>query len=162
MHDTFYELTAMLYMLSPKEMTIPIIFPCPEPQEILLDSLNPGCHTYVIQNSLIHNFLVGNLYKLLAKVLAYRLKKMMGKVVSKYQNAFVEGRQILDVVLIANEAIDTMLRSNRVGVLCKLDIEKAYNHGLKARGSVIPVLVSSSYGGAQLPSWKGKRGWLLV
>ena len=45
MHDTFYELTAMLYMLSPNEMTIPIIFPCPEPQEILLDSLNPGCHT---------------------------------------------------------------------------------------------------------------------
>ena len=82
----------------------------------------------VIRNSLIHNFLVGSLYKLLAKVLAYRLKKMMGKVVSKYQNAFVEGRQILDVILIANEAIDTMLRSNRVGVLCKLDIEKAYDH----------------------------------
>ena len=36
--------------------------------------------------------LVGNLYKLLAKVLTNRLKKMMGKVVSKYHNAFVEGR----------------------------------------------------------------------
>ena len=72
--------------------------------------------------------LVGSLYKLLAKVLGNRLKKMMGKVVSKHQNAFVEGRQILDAVLIANEAIDAMLRSNRVGVLCKLDIEKAYDH----------------------------------
>ena len=72
--------------------------------------------------------LVGSLYKLLAKVLGNRLKKMMGKVVSKHQNAFVEGRQILDAVLIANEAIDAMLKSNRVGVLCKLDIEKAYDH----------------------------------
>ena len=48
--------------------------------------------------------------------------------VSKLQNAFVEGRQILDVVLIANKAIDMMLRSNRSGVLCKLDIKKAYDH----------------------------------
>ena len=41
---------------------------------------------------------------------------------------FVEGRQILDVVLIANEAIDSILRSDRSGVLCKLDVEMAYDH----------------------------------
>ncbi|RVW50222.1 Threonine--tRNA ligase, mitochondrial 1 [Vitis vinifera] len=72
--------------------------------------------------------LVGGLYKLLAKVLANRLKKVMGKVVSSAQNAFVEGRQILDAALIANEAIDSMLKSKESGVLCKLDIEKAYDH----------------------------------
>ena len=72
--------------------------------------------------------LVGSLYKLLAKVLANRLEKMISKVVSNFQNAFVEGKQILDVVLIENEAIDLILKSNRVGVLCKLDIEKAYDH----------------------------------
>ena len=40
----------------------------------------------------------------------------------------VEGRQILVVVLVANEAVDSILRSNRGAILCKLDIEKAYNH----------------------------------
>ena len=41
---------------------------------------------------------------------------------------FVEGRQILDAALIANEAIDSMLKKNESRVLCKLDIEKAYDH----------------------------------
>ena len=72
--------------------------------------------------------LVGGLYKLLAKVLANRLKKVVGKVVSSAQNAFVEGRQILDAALIVNEAIDSLLNQNESGVLCKLDIEKAYDH----------------------------------
>ena len=72
--------------------------------------------------------LVGGLYKLLAKVLANRLKKVVGKVVSSAQNAFVEGRQILDAALIANEAINSFLKRNENGVLCKLDIEKTYDH----------------------------------
>ena len=38
------------------------------------------------------NSLVGNLYKLMAKVLANRIKKVIYKVISESQNAFVEGR----------------------------------------------------------------------
>ena len=72
--------------------------------------------------------LVGGLYKWLAKVLANRLKLVVGKVIAKAQNAFVEGRQILDVVIVANKVIDLILKSNEGAMMCKLDIEKAYNH----------------------------------
>ena len=72
--------------------------------------------------------LVGSLYKLLVKVLANSLKKVVSKVVSPTQNAFVEGRQILDATLIANETIDSLLKWDGYGVLCKLDLAKTYDH----------------------------------
>ena len=72
--------------------------------------------------------LLGSLYKILAKVLANRLRCVIDKVVSPSQNAFVEERQILDVTLIANEVVVSMLRRNDGGLVCKLDIEKSYDH----------------------------------
>lgn len=68
------------------------------------------------------------MYKWIAKVLSLRLRKVIGKVISESQHAFVGERQILDASLIANEVIDARLRNGVLGLLCKLDIEKAYDH----------------------------------
>lgn len=69
--------------------------------------------------------MVGSLYKLLAKVLANRLKKVVAKVDFNLQNSLVEERQILDVILITNEAIGSWLKNYSNVVLYDLDIEKA-------------------------------------
>ena len=63
--------------------------------------------------------LVGGLYKLLAKVLANRLKRVVGNLVSDFQHVFVGIRQILDAILIANKVIDSRLKGNMRGIICK-------------------------------------------
>lgn len=52
----------------------------------------------------------------------------MNKLVNKAQNVFVEGRQILDAFLIANQIIDSIDKIKDSNILCKLDIEKSYDH----------------------------------
>ncbi|GKV45281.1 hypothetical protein SLEP1_g52387 [Rubroshorea leprosula] len=71
--------------------------------------------------------LIGVMYKILAKLLANRLKKVLHQVVGEQQTAFLSGRQLMDGVLIANEVIDKAKKKKRKTIMFKIDFEKAYD-----------------------------------
>ncbi|KAJ0732921.1 putative RNA-directed DNA polymerase [Helianthus annuus] len=71
--------------------------------------------------------LIGVINKAISKVLVIRLRKVIGKLVSEEQTAFLAGRNISDGPLILNETIAWMKRARKSGMLFKIDINKAYD-----------------------------------
>jgi hypothetical protein len=65
--------------------------------------------------------LVSGVYKIIAKVLASRLRRVVETIISKPQNELLKGKQIVDFVLIANKCLNSRIRSGDPEVLCKLD-----------------------------------------
>lgn len=72
-----------------------------------------------------HTSLVGSIYKLVAEVLADRLKKVLPEIIGELQGAFVDDRQILDEVPITNELVHSRKRDKKPGLLFKIEMEKA-------------------------------------
>lgn len=72
--------------------------------------------------------LVGSVYKIIVKLLANKLSLVLAKIVSHSQNACIMGMQIQDSVLIANKCLDSRMKSEVPGVLCKSNLEKAFDH----------------------------------
>ncbi|XP_058784117.1 uncharacterized protein LOC131658884 [Vicia villosa] len=65
--------------------------------------------------------LIGSMYRILSKLLAQRLKKVISKLVSKCQSAFVARRNMLDGVLIVNETLDVTKREKKSYMMVKVD-----------------------------------------
>ncbi|KAH0765964.1 hypothetical protein KY285_001835 [Solanum tuberosum] len=72
--------------------------------------------------------LITGIYKVIAMLLTERLKKVVDRLVNKHQMAFIKGRQIMDAALIASECVNSRMKGDKPSVMCKLDIEKAYDH----------------------------------
>ena len=73
--------------------------------------------------------LCNTIYKIISKLLANRLKPILPRIINPFQEAFVQGRNIQDNILIAHEVFHSF--HNKKGkygwMAIKLDMEKAYD-----------------------------------
>ncbi|KAL3701408.1 hypothetical protein R1sor_019430 [Riccia sorocarpa] len=69
-------------------------------------------------------------YKLIGRILAMRLKKILPRIVDIDQTGFVEGRSIMDNVLSLKLCQDLTNITGEPALFCKLDFEKAFDRPL--------------------------------
>ena len=67
------------------------------------------------------------IYKIISKVIANCLKPLLPLIISSEQARFVEGRQILDGIIMVHETIHSLKATRILGMLLKLDLSKAYD-----------------------------------
>ncbi|XP_071699063.1 uncharacterized protein [Rutidosis leptorrhynchoides] len=71
--------------------------------------------------------LIGSYYKIVAKLISNRLRKVLLGLIGPEQSAFLKGRFILDGALIVNETIDYLKANKKKGFILKADFEKAFD-----------------------------------
>lgn len=67
------------------------------------------------------------LYKLVTKTLTIRLKGVADKLIHSTQTAFMKNRNIMSGIMCLHEILHETKRRKEVGVILKLDFEKAYD-----------------------------------
>lgn len=71
--------------------------------------------------------LIGIINKIVSKVLAIRLKPIIGSVISDTQSGFIANRSITDGPLMVNEIISYLKKVKKSAMLLKIDFEKAFD-----------------------------------
>ena len=66
-------------------------------------------------------------YKIISKILAHRIKKILPYLVSENQGGFIPRRHITDNVILIQEAIHSSLSRKEKGMLVKLDMANAFD-----------------------------------
>ena len=67
------------------------------------------------------------IYKIISKVISNCLKPLLPKLINPKKSWFVEGRKILDRVILVHEVLHLLKITRKPGMMIKLDIKKAYN-----------------------------------
>jgi hypothetical protein len=67
------------------------------------------------------------IYKIITKFIALRLKPILPFIISKENSRYVEGRQILDSVILVHEVIHSIKTTRTPGMLIRLDLSKYFD-----------------------------------
>jgi hypothetical protein len=71
--------------------------------------------------------MIHGIYKIIAKMLASRLKIIMQDIISINQSAFIADRNIIDGFMIANELVSDLKKRKAAGLIFKIDFHKAFD-----------------------------------
>ena len=66
-------------------------------------------------------------YKILSKILVNKMKNNMGCLILESQGYFIAGRQILDNIILVQEAINSSMERKQQGMAIKLDMGNAFD-----------------------------------
>ena len=116
-------------------------------EKYLLEVIEKSCRTGVVNKALNSTFitlipklkgvnvadtfhpitLCNVIYKIISKLVYTILKPILPLIISQEQGLFLEGRKILDGIIVAHEAINSLKISKKVAMMMKLDMSKAYD-----------------------------------
>lgn len=68
------------------------------------------------------------IYKIISGILVWHLKPLMKSIIEPVQTWFVEGKQIMDGIIVAHEAVHSLKSWKTQGMIIKLDMSKAYDY----------------------------------
>jgi len=71
--------------------------------------------------------MIHGIYKIIAKVLASRLKTVMQDIIRINQSTFIADHNIIDGFMIANELVSDLKKRKAAGLIFKIDFHKAFD-----------------------------------